>query len=168
MQGQAWAALLRHVPAEQHGKLMLVTTGKTEIAIQSILRIDREFLAVKGRLAGSQDQGRLFFIPFGNIDYFGFQQAVKDEEYQALFGDLQIPTAPQASAPAATVPPEPMALPAELEVSELVEESPPDLSDVSPSSPALPQVPVTMRTPLPIKSAVLERFRARIRNGSGG
>ena len=95
MQSSVWALLLRQIPAEQHRNLMLVTTGGTEIAIQGILRIDHQFLAIKGRLAGSQDAGRVFFIPYTHIDYLGFQQPVKESEFHEMFGGLNIP-APEA------------------------------------------------------------------------
>src|SRR5277367_6042992 len=94
MHANAWAVLLRHIPAEQHSKLMLVTRSGVEIAVQNILRVDHEFLAFKGRMAGSQDQGRLFFVPYHNIDYINFTYAIKDEEYEAMFSTLDVPNSP--------------------------------------------------------------------------
>src|SRR3954467_2670779 len=91
MRSSVWAALLRVIPPEQHNILMVVTGSGTEITVQTILRIDDEFLAFKGRLAGSQDAGRLYFIPLKNLDYFGFNRTVKDEEYAEMFGNLQLP-----------------------------------------------------------------------------
>ncbi len=91
MRGCVWATLLRCIPPEHHNILMLVTRCGTEIALQNILRLDDEVLAVRGRLAGSQDSGRLYFVPLDNIDYFGFNRMVKDEEYTAMFGNFQSP-----------------------------------------------------------------------------
>ena len=85
MQSSVWALLLRQVPAEQHNNLMLVTSGRTEIAVQVLLRIDHEFMVIRGRLAGSQEAGRVFFIPYDQIDYFGFQEAIKESEFHDLF-----------------------------------------------------------------------------------
>jgi hypothetical protein len=144
MQSSVWALLLRQVPAEQHHNLMLVTSGRTEIAIQVILRIDHQFLAIKGRLAGSQEAGRVFFIPYNQIDYLGFQQPVKESEFQEMFGSLDIP-APHEAAPApAEAPRAPSALVPELT-----------------PAPAPNGANGAVRPPTPIKSAVLERFRAR-------
>ena len=137
MQSSVWALLLRQVPAEQHHNLMLVTSGRTEIAIQSVLRIDHQFMAIKGRLAGSQDAGRVFFIPYNQIDYLGFQQPVKDSEFQEMFGGLTIP-APHEAAPAEPTRPAPALAPE-----------------------PTPTPPTGARPATPIKSAVLERFRAR-------
>ncbi len=144
MQSSVWALLLRTIPAEQHHNLMLVTSGHTEIAIQGILRIDHQFMAIKGRLAGSQDAGRVFFIPYNQIDYLGFQQAVKDSEFQEMFGGLTIP-APHEAAPA---PPEP------------TRPAPTIAPEPTPAS-AGNGVNGAARPATPIKSAVLERFRAR-------
>jgi hypothetical protein len=143
MHSSAWVALFRHIPEEHQSTLMVVTASGVEIAIQSILRIEREFAAFKGRLAGSQDAGRVFFIPYAHIDYFGFQQEIKDVQFHERFDDLVIPDVePQPAAPLAP--------------SEALPEPEPE--------PEL--APPPMVCP-PIKSAVLERFRARSSIGPG-
>lgn len=138
MKSSTWVALLQMLPPEQYNKLMFVTTAGIEIALQTILRIDQEFVAIKGRLAGSQDAGRVFFLPFSRLEYLGFQYAVKETEFQEMFGNLVIDDAPAGEIPAGAVPP---------------------------AGPALPGAPAAIvgpgRTPTPIKSAVLERFRSR-------
>jgi hypothetical protein len=91
MQSSAWGSLLRHIPAEQQNRFMLVTDGGAEIAVQSFLLIEREFAAIKGRLSGTQDIGRVFFVPYAKIDYFGFQQEVKESEFNEMFATLTIP-----------------------------------------------------------------------------
>jgi hypothetical protein len=104
MQNASWATLLRQIPADQHDQLMLHTANGTNITIQNLLRIDYEFVIFKGRLAGSQDQGRLFIIPYSNIDYFAFNRAVKDEEYTALFAGVNIPNPDAPPKPTAEEP----------------------------------------------------------------
>jgi hypothetical protein len=119
---------------------MLVTTAGVEIALQSILRVDGECLAIKGRLAGQQEAGRVFFIPFDRIDYLGFQQPLKESEFQEMFSSFSFPAAaPAAAAAQATEPEQPAA----------------------PAPPFQGSALVNQRTPAPIKSAVLERFRSR-------
>jgi hypothetical protein len=141
MQNCAWIALLRHIPPEQQARFMLVTASGTEIAIQSFLLIEGEFVAIKGRLSGTQETGRVFFIPYAHIDYFGFAQEIKDSEFTDLFGNLEVPPpAPviysaggngHAAVPYQAAPPEPEPAPT-----------------TSPSRPS-------------IRSEVLERFRSR-------
>ena len=96
----AWPRLLRLVPDKEQDGLMLLTSNHTEFAIQSILRLDADFLIIKGRLAGSQDQGRVFFIPYDQIDHIGFYRSMKDAEFNEMFADLDAPPAgpPEAGA----------------------------------------------------------------------
>ncbi len=96
----AWARLLRLIPAKDQDGLMLLTSNHTEIAVQTILRFDADFLIVRGRLAGSQDQGRVFFIPYDQIDHMGFYRAVKDAELNEMFAALEGPA--EAAEPAAS------------------------------------------------------------------
>jgi hypothetical protein len=98
----AWARLLRLIPPAQQDSLMVVTSNRTEFAVQAILRLDSEFIIIRGRLAGSQDQGRVFFIPCDKIDHVGFYPAVKEAEYNEMFGDLDAapPTADSSAADA--------------------------------------------------------------------
>src|SRR5262245_2578993 len=94
MHSSAWVALLKHIPPEHHNRLMLVTSCGIEITVQCFLRIEREFVALRGRLAGSQEAGRVFFVPFAKIDYFGFMQEIKESEFHDLFGTLVLPDPP--------------------------------------------------------------------------
>ncbi len=170
MQDKGWATLLSYIPAERHDGLMLVTRGGTEIAVQSIVRVDHQFMALKGRLAGSQDTGRLFFIPYSELDYLGFQKSMREDEFVELFGGLRMPAPDDVSAaPVALVPPV-TAVPPDAEA--------PLAPAVVAPAPALPPaanglgdpetVPetgapagATGRGTPPIRSTVLERFRGR-------
>jgi hypothetical protein len=140
MHDSAWMKLLRHIPASDQSKLMLVTSSGTEITIQCILRIDPECLALRGRLAGSTDSGRVFFVPYAHIDYFGFQQPLKEAEFHELFASLD----ELAAAAPAEPPPAPPAV---------------ALDSAAPPKP--PANPTPPRGPSVIKSTVLEKFRAR-------
>ncbi len=102
MPSAAWARLLRLVPPKDQDNLMLLTSNRTEFAVQAILRLDPDFLIIKGRLAGSQDQGRVFFIPYEQIDHIGFYRAVKDVEFNQMFADLEAPVEPSEPAAAET------------------------------------------------------------------
>jgi hypothetical protein len=159
MQDKCWATLLSYIPPQQHDGLMLVTTSGTEIAIQTILRVESQFMAIKGRLAGSQDTGRLFFIPFSQIDYFGFQKSVREEEFHEQFGGLRMPGSEEESA--APVPPE--AVPAPVAAPPVVVPPQPAPAAAVPA----PTVPETaadsagQRGAPPIRSTVLDKFRSR-------
>jgi len=152
MEGNAWCILLQQIPVEQQNKMMVVTAAGTEISLQAILQTYPGFVALKGRLSGSQDAGRVFFLPYKNIDYLGFQREVKDEEFFEMFGGLNLAVLATPEVAAAAVPqPEP-----------LPPEPAPALPEVQSEPVAVsPSNSVSTRTPLAIKSAVLEKFRLR-------
>ena len=159
MRSIAWAALLRHIPPTLHDNLTLVARSGVEITIQAILRIDTEFVAFRGRVAGSTDAGRVYFIPYAHIDYLGFTREVKEAEYRETFDNLLMPAevVPVAGAPpAAAVPPVTLADPP----------PPPEAGPNGEGAAEESNAPAT-RMNMPIKSAVLERFRRRSPNGSG-
>ncbi len=168
MQSSAWAALLRHMPNEIHHNLMVVTRGGTEIAIQAMLRIDHEWVAIKGRLAGTQEAGRVFFVAYDQIDYFGFQQPTTDREFQELFGNLVMPE-PMAVTPAAPRPaPEDTVFAAARAAAYATTEPEAESEEEEPQEKPAQPVGSGSRTVNPaIKSAVLERFRARSQGGTG-
>jgi hypothetical protein len=157
MNPAAWEALLRHIPREIHEKLMLVTASGTEITLQNLLRVDREFVVLRGRLAGTQDAGRVFFLPYAAIDYLGSQKGVKDAEYMEWFGSLAVPTAAQPETPPAG------AAPASAAVAATAPEA--GAAQPEPAPPVAPSGNSKTVNPV-VKSAVLEKFRARSK-GSG-
>jgi hypothetical protein len=175
MQSAGWEMLLRHIPPEVHHTLMLVTRGGTEFAISNLMRVDREFVAIRGRLAATQDQGRVFFIAYDQIDYFGFQQALRESEFEQMFAGLVMPEPEVAAAPAAADNKASAATEAAFAVARAVAAAagtavaPAPAASAEPATAAPAAAPGTgSRTTNPvIKSAVLERFRARSQGQSG-
>jgi hypothetical protein len=159
MQNAAWMALWRRLPPDQHDQLMVVTAIGTEIAIQNVLRIEEDFVVIRGRLAGSSDTGRVFFVPYNQINYAGFQRAVKEEEFDALFGE----NAPQGAAEAAAREPSSAVQPTGPKTP-----LPPAKSNGSPTGglTATDRPRNSNRPPLPLKSELLERLRSRSHQGA--
>lgn len=161
MHAAAWIRLLRRIPPGQAENLTVVTSAGAELSLQSIVRLDEDFLVVRARLAGTSDAGRAFFIPYDQIDLLGFQKPVREEDVRVLFdGPGAWPAAEQhyaaspppaererAIAPAAAATPEPQSAPPQ---------------NVLPS----PAAPGDARA-LPTKSKVLANLRARLKAGSG-
>jgi hypothetical protein len=167
MQSMAWATLLRHIPREVYHNLMVVTRSRTEIAIQTLLRVDHEFVALQGRLAGSQDGGRVFFVAYDQIDYFGFQDPVKESEFHQLFDSLVMPV-PDAPAPPAAAPADTGAeatFAAAMAAAAAGDAGGGDGAGTSAGPGA--NEPGSRTTNPVIKSAVLERFRARSQAAGG-
>jgi hypothetical protein len=159
MQNSAWIDLFRRIPHEQHNTLAIVTTVGIEIAIQTLVRIEEHYVVIRGRLAGTTDTGRAFFIPYSQINYLGFVQEVKEPQLRALFGEAPPAAEPERKATAASTEPAP-AQPAAAEATPPVPppEPPPPSQPAAPPNPA-PQLK-TLR-----KSGVLQRLRERAQAG---
>lgn len=143
MDNLAWIAIFKMIPEEKQNQFSLMTIGGTEIALQSFLRIESDFVALKGRLSGSQEAGRVFFIPYNQIDLFGTLHPIKETDYNDIFGALNIPK----SLPASSVE-QPVATP----ISNTPNGPPPARGSENGTS-------LTSRTPM--RSEALERFRSR-------
>jgi hypothetical protein len=166
MQGPAWLSLLRRLPTALHDGLIIVTTNTAEIVVQSIVRAERDFLVIRGRMAGSQDTGRIVFVPFDQINYLGLTKKPSEAEVQAF---LAKPVAGGPAEPAAG-PAVAQAVSAEVEafVPEVTTEpEPPPPEEPSPVPPrpgaAAAQAPKPNH---PSKTVLLARLRARL--GSDG
>jgi len=159
MQAAVWMELLARIPEHQRSQLVVMTTARVEITVQDLVRMDEAYVAVRGRLAGSSDAGRLFFVPYDQIAYVSIQKAVRDQELVEIFG-----TAPPApAAPAAAVD----QLPSEPGAEEL---PPPELEpepEPVPEAEGLRGVAHQTPTVMPNRSELLERIRQRSKAGKG-
>ena len=148
MQSADWSRLLQRIPASYHDSLMLVTTIGMEITLQAIERIEDAYLVVRGRMGGSTDTGRIFFVPFDQINYLGYMRLARQQDISALLGEGPPP------------PPE-----LKIEAAPLEETAP----DVLPEGAEPGAAPEQSRPAavLPGKAALLERLRSRARKAAG-
>jgi hypothetical protein len=167
MQSFAWISLLRRIPPDQHDILALMTTVGIEINVKDLLRIEEDHLVLRGRLAGTTDTGRVFFIPYSQINYLGYQKEVKVAQIMAIYGDGPEGQSVQSSPPAASESAALSAEPVEAEVSPeaSLEPDPAPPPDLDPP-PQEPPKPAT-QFKIPRKSGLLERLRARAQAGTG-
>ncbi len=87
MQNHDWIELFRLIPAEQHNTLVLTTTTGVDLSIEMILRSEMNYLVFRGRTCGSTDDGRVFFLPYKQIDFLQINRQVKEAEIRQLFGE---------------------------------------------------------------------------------
>jgi hypothetical protein len=112
MQADLWKALLRRIPAEHIDNVMLMTAQGTEINVQALWRMDEDFIVLRGRIAGSNDAGRIFIVPYDQLEHMGFQRPLTDGQLQEVFDGVPAAAAPAAPAPAAAEPaPAPVVVP---------------------------------------------------------
>ena len=83
---QAWIAMFRRIPANLHDSLALGLTTGSEIVVQRIDKLEPDFMIIRGRLAGTQDSGRVVLIPYAQLTFVAIQKNLKDNEVEAIFG----------------------------------------------------------------------------------
>src|SRR2546423_9917533 len=83
---QAWITLFRRIPSDLHDALALGMATGAEIVVQKIVKLEPDFMMIRGRLAGTQDSGRVVFIPYPQLTYVAVQRALTDAESEAIFG----------------------------------------------------------------------------------
>ncbi len=100
MQNSHWIDLVRLIPEDQHNKLVLTTLTGVDLNVETILRVDETFLVFRGRISGITDEGRVFFVPYRQIDYLQINRHVMESEIRELFGE---PSPAEAARPASGV-----------------------------------------------------------------
>jgi hypothetical protein len=161
MQSTAWISLIRQIPETHHEKLMLVTTAGVEICINSFVVLGEEFVLLRGRLSGTTDTGRAFFLPYNQINYLGYQIPVNEADLRRMMG-APVPE-PQAAAKAPEPAPEPAAVAPPPEA--FTPPAPPTEEPPEKTAPVEPPKPAARTTPM-AKNALLERLRARSNAGA--
>ncbi len=156
MQAELWKELLRRVPPEQIDNLSLMTAQGTEVNVQALLRMEEHWMVLRGRLAGSNDGGRIFCLPYEHLDHIGFQRPLSDVEAQVICG----------GAPAAAAPPPPAPAPAAEEVAPPPAPPEPEPAAPPPAEPAKPAGGLLAR--VPTRSKIIQRLRLRTEAAAGG
>ena len=165
MQSTGWLKLLKRIPPHQHDNLMLLTSIGTEVSVQGILRMEDEYLVLRGRVAGTTDSGRIFFVPYEQINYLAFQKPVKEQEVCKMYGEEGPPEQNNKLQPVVE---QQVGNPSDPAAADAAEPSPlPDNKpEPTPDYPAeidKPPEPVQSdsRTNPSTRNALLERLRAR-------
>jgi hypothetical protein len=156
MRAELWKALLRRIPEQLVDNLALKTANGPEVNVQAILRLDDDIVILRGRIAGSNDTGRIFLLPYEHFDHIAFQRPLSDEQLQEAFGIAPAP-------PAVPAVPEPS--PTEAAPAPSAEPPPAATLSVAAPSPA-PAAAVLAR--LPTKAEIIKRLRQRTEAREGG
>ncbi len=148
MQGSAWIDLLRRIPAELHDALAFGLVTGEEVVVQQLLKLESDFVIVRGRMAGTTVEGRLMMVPYAHMALVAFNKQLAEPDVQAMFGKTAEPIAaptPLAERRSAAD----IAMPAK----------PSSVSDPNLPKPAKPG---QAKPPPPSKSILLARLRERL------
>jgi hypothetical protein len=86
MQNGAWVEMLRLLPEAQHPNLLVMTADGSEVFVSDVVRMEPEYLVLRGRVAGTSDTGLAFFIPYDRIAFVRLQKSVPEELIYGLYG----------------------------------------------------------------------------------
>jgi hypothetical protein len=156
MQGSGWLSVLGKIPVQKHDCLAIVTTTGAEIVLREIVRVENDFIILRGRMAGSTDGGRVIILPFDQVGYLAFNKMLPEAEIQAMFNQsgAALEFKRDAAAPADQAAAQP-------------EGASTQGADTTPSGdPAGGKGPAKVLHPS--KSVLLARLRARLANDSAG
>ena len=142
MQGSAWIDLLRRIPVELHDALAFGLVTGEEVVVQQLLKLEDDFVIVRGRMAGTTVEGRVMMVPYAHMALAAFNKSLPESEIQAIFSKT-------AEAATEVRPPVESALPVR----------PSAMSDPNLPRPAQPGQP---KPPPPSKSILLARLRERL------
>jgi hypothetical protein len=79
--------ILDKIPKEDLTKTILTLRGGGMITIDQIGRTEDDYLIVRGREGGSNDEGRAFFVPFDEILYVKLDRVVGVYEIKRMYGE---------------------------------------------------------------------------------
>ena len=98
---QEWVSMFRRLPGNLHEALSLGTVSGAEVLVQKILKVESEFIILRGRLSGTQDN-RVMLMPYAQLTFVTIMRHLKDEEAEAIFGKGAAPARADLPTPAAS------------------------------------------------------------------
>lgn len=84
MTNQEWIEMLRMIPEEEHNTLVLVLQNGLDISVDYLYRFEHNFLVMRGRVGGTTDEGRAFFIPYDQMLYFRIERVTNLAELRDM------------------------------------------------------------------------------------
>ncbi len=67
-------------------KLVFVMTGGRGIITDLIFRSEPEFIIIRGRETGTNDECRAFFVPYAEVAYLRLERVVKISDLKRMYG----------------------------------------------------------------------------------
>jgi hypothetical protein len=98
MQNTDWIELFHLIPPDQQNLLVLTTVSGMDLNIEMILRTEPSVLVFRGRVQGSTDDGRVFFLPYRQIDFLQINRFVRENEIAEMFSKAAPPEPPEKPA----------------------------------------------------------------------
>ena len=81
-----WMDMLRVIPEVDQNTLVLVLQNGCEISVEFFFRFETNFLVLRGRVGGTTDEARAFFVPYDQMLYFRIERVTNLIDLQEMMG----------------------------------------------------------------------------------
>jgi hypothetical protein len=81
-----WLDLLNRIPSSLFDSLALGLVTGGEVVVQQLIRMEKDFVIVRGRMAGSTAEGRVLIVPYSHLTMVAFNKHMVEKEVQEIFG----------------------------------------------------------------------------------
>ena len=87
MQRDAVYDLITKISKEDVSKTVLTLRFNSAITLDAVVRFEGEYMVVRGREAGTNDDGRGFFIPYEDILFVKLDRTMRLSDFQRMYGE---------------------------------------------------------------------------------
>ena len=95
MSNAEWIELFHVIPLEDHCKLVVVLQNGTEFSVDTLCKLEPNYLVMRGRMGGTIEEARGIFIPYDQMLCLRLERIMKLEEMTAMCGNpAAVPDAP--------------------------------------------------------------------------
>jgi hypothetical protein len=151
-----WLQIVSRIGVENLDNVSLITVTGNELVIQSVFRLEHDFMIVRARTSGTMDTGRCIVLPYAQVDFLAFNKPMSEEAVQKLFdGPFQASAPAMMMAPVGT----PVSTPTPLPNITIARASMPELQ---PAAPVEETTAASESNKQVSKSILLARLRERL------
>ena len=105
-----WIEMLRVVPDDDQNAMVIVLQNGAEITVDTLFRFEPNFLVMRGRVGGTTDEGRAFFIPYDQMLYCRIERVTNIAEIRDFMQGKSKAVVPVVTEPVINVGPAPIVL----------------------------------------------------------
>jgi hypothetical protein len=92
------AELFQKIPPIDVPKAVLCLRSGLGITVDYVYKLEPVYIVVRGREAGTNDDGRGFFVPYEEISYIKLDRSVKINELRKMYGEPTVAEAEEGGA----------------------------------------------------------------------
>jgi hypothetical protein len=80
----------KRIPELMHPYANLVMRNQMVLSVDAIARFEPNYLVMRGREGGTNDEGRAFFVPYDEIAYLRVEQVLKLGDLKRMYGEAYV------------------------------------------------------------------------------